>query len=302
MEDLEESIWQTICWFTLSDYPLTSFEVWKWLWCPKQKYTLEEVDNVLKQSQWLKNRLENDQGFYWRKSDLSIQEAVKKRRRGFLDTVRKFKKVKKIIWWFDWLPMIKAVGVVNSMSWWQTNEQSDIDLLVIVEPGYIWLARLLLVTPFAWLKKRPGISSERDPFCFTFFISQEKMDLEKVTDLDLDPYLIYWIWSVVPIFSRSDEWKKFFQANLWVKKYLPHVYARAPHQELMRAGRLRKNWWPKSLNYLARKIQENHFPELIKKMKNKDTRVIVNKDMLKFHTDDRRQALKEAWQKLIKQS
>ena len=302
MEDLEKSIWQTICWFSLFDYPMTSFEIWKWLWRPKQKYTLFAVRQKLEESQWLKSHLENDQGFYSRRqSSLSIQVLIKKRRRSFLDTVRKFKKVKKIIWWFNLLPMIKAVGVVNSMSWWQTNKQSDIDLLVIVQPGYIWLARLLLVTPFAWLKKRPGVSKEIDPFCFTFFISQEKMNLEKITDLEIDPYLIYWLWSVVPVFSRTNEWQQFFQANLWVKKYLPQTFMRAPHQELMRAGQNKKNYWPKFLNQIAKKIQEKYFPELIKKMKNQDSRVIVNDNMLKFHTEDRRQELKEAWKKLIDQ-
>jgi hypothetical protein len=41
----------------------------------------------------------------------------------------------------------------------------------------------------------------------------------------------------------------------------------------------------------AKRLQSKMFPERIRGMMNRDTRVVVNDDVLKFHVDDRREEI-----------
>ncbi|MBU0646535.1 hypothetical protein KJ611_03655 [Patescibacteria group bacterium] len=299
MTDLEKAIWRTVCWFAIFEYPLTAFEFWKWLWSPGHQYSLAEVFDALAESPWLHDRLQVKQGFYARRPGRPMAELVAERQQNFLDSVRKYKKLRSVIDWLSLAPGVRGIAAVNTMSWWQTNGQSDIDLFIIVQPGSIWLSRLLLVTPFALLKKRPGAADRLDPFCFTFFVSQSAIDLKPLAVLGADPYLAYWTMGVVPVFGRAGQWREFQAENQWAKEYLPNAFMRPMHRELAAAG-----WrpWPGSWKFLdqgARRIQERRFPEKIQLMKNRDSRVVVNNEVLKFHVDDPRQEFKRRWQELI---
>lgn len=299
MTDLEKAIWRTICWFAIFEYPLTAFEIWKWLWSPGQKYSLLDVTQVLSESSWLDNRLQTKWGFYARRANQSIAEMMTGRQSNFLDSVRKYKKLRKIIGLMSLVPGVRAIAAVNTMSWWQTNTQSDIDLFIIVKPGTIWLTRLLVVTPFALLKKRPGASNQRDPFCFTFFVSELAVGLKKMCVPGFDPYMNYWVGAVVPVYSQEKQWQHYYQTNEWVRENLPNIYPRAPHSQLVSNGWFKWPWSFAFLDNLARGVQNKRFPEKIMRMKNQDTRVVINNDVLKFHVDDPRQDFKRRWQELI---
>jgi len=45
---LTASILNAIIFFDLSDFPLTFFEIYKWLWQPDRRYSLAEVDAALR--------------------------------------------------------------------------------------------------------------------------------------------------------------------------------------------------------------------------------------------------------------
>ena len=55
--DLEKSIIKTIAYFDVFNFPLTTSEVWKWLYRPREKYTLQQVRDALASSDWLAERL-----------------------------------------------------------------------------------------------------------------------------------------------------------------------------------------------------------------------------------------------------
>jgi len=173
--ELERSIYATVAWFSLFEYPLTIFEIWKWLYKPagEVKMEMEEVYGALEKSAWLREHVVEDHGFW---SLRKAPQKIERRHERFLDALRKYGKLRFALRYISLIPTVRAVFAVNTLSWWNTRPESDIDLLVVAKPGTVWLTRLFVVAPFALLKRRPK-ERGRDPFCFSFFVSEDALAL-----------------------------------------------------------------------------------------------------------------------------
>lgn len=266
--DLEQAIWRTCCWFSLFDYPLTRFELWRWL--DTYEATPLDVCEALDSSVWLRQRLSEYGGFVSCRMD-STQEMVRERHVRFIDALHKYKKVQRVVGLARLLPTIQAVGAVNTLSWWHTQATSDIDLFVVVRPGSIWLSRLLLVLPF-W-RERPGRATEH-PFCFSFFVTSDHLDISNVALEDSDPYLDFWRRAIVPLYDPG--------------------------------GLLSGNPPPQTttstlffLESFARWVQIKHLPAAILQKLGQGTDVVVSDTMLKFHVDDARRRYRTLWHERI---
>jgi hypothetical protein len=55
---LEKSILRTLAWFSVLEYPATTFETWKWLHAPGESYSLAQVDSCLRSSSVIAERIE----------------------------------------------------------------------------------------------------------------------------------------------------------------------------------------------------------------------------------------------------
>ncbi|MEK7105675.1 MAG: hypothetical protein AAB865_03265 [Patescibacteria group bacterium] len=288
--DLEQSIFRTIAYFSLFDYPVTAFEIWKWLLMPSAGYQLVDVRETLTISEWLKTRLETQDGFFVL---TGRGDMVATRHERFLDATRKFKRLRRACRYLALLPTIKMLAVCNTLAWMNTKPESDIDLFIVVKPGRIWTARLFTVLPFKLLGLRP-MQGAVDPVCFSFFAAADHLDFRPVRLVKDDIYLAAWIRSLVPVVNRGDV-ERMSDANSWVKRAFPNsfgVTVARPHRFVVRSSRLPaeegSGLVARSVEHLAKVIQRRRLPAEIKKLANQDTRVIVSDTMLKFHPNDRR--------------
>lgn len=301
--DLERSILHTLCWFAVSEYPLTAFEVWKWLWGPVAACGLAEVKETLETSPWLASRLERADGWYALRGTLPLAEQIRRRQERFVDAARKFKKLRRAARWFALLPTVRAVGAGNTLAWWYTRAESDIDLFIVAAPGTVWLTRLLSVLPFLISRQRPGTTAA-DPFCFSFFVTEEKLGLSSLRLFGVDPYLAYWSRSLVPVFDREDVFNRFWHENNWVSEFLPHTAPRSLHTRLAHGYRADEppvpasSWWRK-LESFARRIQEFRLPASLRAHANKDSSVVLTAHMIKFHENDRRAEFRDRFQAFV---
>ncbi len=310
---LEQVIHRTVTWFSLFETPVTVFEIWKWMLSPDRVYTLEEVYEAVSES----NATPTDaKALVGKKVALNNGfkgTLVPSHQDRFLDATRKYKKLRRAVRYLKLVPGVEAIAAGNTLAWWNTRPDSDIDLFIVTRPGMIWLARLLCVTPFALLGKRPG-KSGIDPFCFSFFVTSDVLDLSSLRLPGGDPYLAYWTSSLVPVFDRGGVWEKFREANRWTETVLPHTASpsthsipQGRHEDTRRATRFTRSGsklfrllqqipllFPErakrveGLNRLARSFQLKRLPKQIKTLMNKDSRVVVTDQMLKFHDNDRR--------------
>jgi len=264
---------------------------------PERTYELSEVYRAFAESEWLRQKVQFQEGFYALKGTLPLAKQIEGRHDRFVDALRKFRILKRVLPFIQIVPGVQSVGVVNTLSWWFTNRESDIDLYIITRPNHIWLTRLLLVAPFALLKKRPHTGAQ-DPFCFSFFSTREALQMERVK-LERDYYLAFWCKSIVSLVDHQGDLIQFQQENRWVNRVLPHAHARSvhPYQTLRYhiSFPISLGW----LNAMSRTLQRRRLPATLKEIANTDSRVVVTDEMLKFHQNDRREFYRDAFESLL---
>ncbi len=292
--DLEKAILRTLIWFGLHKHPVTVFELHKWLLQPQGTYELAQVQRALMQSSWLLENIQTHQGMYALKGSDRIKDLVARRRTRFIDAERKFKALRRWSHWLRALPSVRALAVGNTLAWWGTGADSDIDLFVIVEPGKIWSTRLLSTLPFAVLGKRPHTGAQ-DPFCLSFFATTTGLQLESLC-LERDVYMAYWVKSLVPVFDRAHHMSELHDLNRWASSSLPHAKARQVHHRHAPARLPALIKQARFMEAPLRAFQRSRLPKTLKDMANTDTRVALTDTHLKFHTNDRRAQFRDAYE------
>ncbi len=287
---LEWDCFRVLAYFAYFKYPLTAFEVWKWLYAPEGKWALAEVVDVLQNSSWLNERVSSKNGFY--ALGTSIDEQLQDRQLRLHDALRKYGVLAPVLKYLGRLPFVEGVFVCNSLAWQHTNAESDIDLFIVTRPGRVWTVRLLAVAMMALLRKRPG-EAKIDPVCCSFFVDCDHLDLASLKIDEQDPYLAFWLATLVPMVDKKGIATRLRVMNRWVDEVLPNA------KSVVRVSR----WLPKQMKAWplpilaeakSREIQEKRFTGVIREMRNVDTRVVVNDFMLKFHENDRRAEIIQA--------
>ena len=195
------------------------------------------------------------------------------------------------------MPWVEGVAVCNSLGYHNASPASDIDLLIITRPGTIWLTRLVLAGGMALLGRRPTAEHSADTVCLSFFLSRNQLNLESLQKPGGDPYLVYWVNQLTPLVGRGTIWKEFWTANQWAKQYLPNAlpYMNASpwvYQELPS----RRGATGSIFEKMAERIQRWRLPESLRQLAaSGGTDVVMNENVLKFHTHDRREEYRELW-------
>lgn len=286
MTPLERDCYRVIAYFDVFRYPVTAFEVWKWLYAPAEPWSLAQVMTCLTTSAELQSRVQMHGGFYGLSS---VVAACADRHTRYLDALRKYARVQRVLQYMGRLPYIAGIAVCNSLAYHHTSAESDIDLFIITAPRRVWTVRLLAVSAMALLRLRPG-EATRDPVCCSFFADQDVLSLEVLKHAADDPYLAMWHTSLIPLVEHDNVFSALRAHNAWATTTVPHALPvrRAPAYRL---GRLRPLRWLPLTERLARSFQEMRLSPAIAQLKNRDTRVVINNKMLKFHENDRREAI-----------
>ncbi|MBU1165168.1 hypothetical protein KKA15_06455 [Patescibacteria group bacterium] len=303
------SILKTIAYFDIFDYPLTQFEVWKWLYkCQGTSVKVQggscrllDVINELEQLV-TDNQLETQNGFYFLPGR---SDTVKIRMDRYNIAEIKYKKAIRMAKFFSMIPHNKMIAVCNTLGYSNSREGSDIDLFIITAKNRIWLTRLLSVFFLKILGLRPKGKKIKDKFCLSFFISEDNLNIENLGMGEQDIYFQFWVTQLVPIYNTQNLYEKFLDANSWVKSYLPNNFGFEPAQRRKVKERIRiirKIWAKTTFNIdekVAKKIQLMIMPNKLKSLANKDTRVVINDQILKFHENDRREIYRDLWQRKV---
>lgn len=298
--DLEQSVMRTVLWFSQFSYPLTAFEIWKWLLKPERSYGLGEVYSVLERSEWLHKKLESQEGFYALRGS-GINRLIKERQDKFLDSERKFALLRRVATYFSLLPGVRSVAAANTLAWWFTTKDSDIDLYIVTKPGHIWSSRFWLVVPFLLLGRRPEPqqpTTVQDPFCFSFFSTSSSLNLESLC-LPRDYYMAFWVRSLVPVLDRDGSLRTIQTENRWVTRALPNSHPRSTHPRHvpLTLPSLPIQW--RVTEPLFRWVQRDRLPTSLRELANLDSRVVVSDEVLKFHDNDRRAQYRDTYELLL---
>ncbi|PIY95520.1 hypothetical protein COY65_03025, partial [Candidatus Jorgensenbacteria bacterium CG_4_10_14_0_8_um_filter_39_13] len=116
----------------------------------------------------------------------------------------------------------------------------------------------------------------------------------------------FWVNQFVPVYDDG-VFSQFVGANRWVKNYLPNSFEyqlndRRQVGQAKYVKRLISLFVDRDfIEKLSMKYQMKIMPSDLKAMMNKDSRVIVNEKVLKFHRHDSRQEVREKFGLFVKQ-
>lgn len=286
---VERDCFWVIAYFSYFRYPLTAFEVWKWLHTPAQTWSLADVMTALREGVWLRERVASWNGFY---GFGDVETHWCDRHTRYLDAVQKCRVLRPVVEYIGRVPGVEGVAICNSLAYHHTSPSSDIDLFILTQPSRVWTVRLLVVSMLAILRKRPR-ETAKDPVCCSFFADRTALGLAPYKIADEDPYLVYWSATLIPLVERDGAFTAFRTANAWALDRLPHHHTVARSRAFRLNVRRRIGVFPVTED-AARRLQEKKFPRRITAMRNLDTRVVVNDHVLKFHENDRRQEIAKA--------
>ena len=300
---LQKSILQTLAFWDIFGQPLTKEELWQFLYS-KDFGSKIEYTNFVEQINNLAN-VENKNGFYFLagRADLVdlrqnkvklLEEKMKLARTG----------IKKIIG----VPFVRAIFLCNTVAMGIPEKNSDLDVLIVVKKGRIWLTRLLATLILSLWGKRRTKNKIANKICLSFYVSDDNLNLEKIV-IKNDIYLVYWLSNLIPFYDPDNLHGSLIKANQWVNKYLVNNLAPfvvGPRFRLINSkfGLVFKKFWEKTwggsygnlLEAQAKGIQQTKMKMNLASVQNiQDTRVVINDSMLKFHEGDRREEYKNKW-------
>ncbi len=242
---LEQSIFKTLAYFDLLNYPLTKEELFRYLWMPPQVVYEEFVLSLRAErsnppeiamsvvSSNLLAMTEQKYGYYFL---LGREDTVERRRRAIVPTELKLRKARHAAKLLCSIPFLRAIFVCNSVGAEVARPESDIDFFIVAEPNRIWLVRFFTNFILRLFGLRTYGTHERDRICLSFYVDADHLDLAPWRVADDDIHFAYWLHQMLPIYDPGNYYEKFLEANSWTKRFLPNM--RIPPNKKM--GRC---WW-----------------------------------------------------------
>ncbi len=294
---LERAIVETIVFFDLFNYPLTGYEIYKYL--KNKKFSLGQITQFLFNKK--PERIQEKNGFYFLSGRESIINTRMKR---YNYTNLKLKRALRVSRIFAFLPGIKMIALSNIIGSHNIREEGDIDLFIITGKNRIWISRLWCVFVAIILGLRPKPGKEKDKICLSFFISEDRMDLQDLKDKN-DIYFYFWLTGLFPVYDFDYTYQKFIRCNNWLKKKLPNWQeAKINNQNNLKKNKLNSkdkilNLFLNKLENSAKKIQYKMMSEDLKAKMNQNSSVVVNNQVLKLHSLDRREEVRNNYLKKL---
>lgn len=202
--------------------------------------------------------------------------------------------LKPLISFLKKIPWIKGVVLTGSLAMSAIRKKDDSDFLIVVEPGRLWISRIL-ITLYAMIKgkRRSWRYEEENSWCFNLWLDSDHLGIPSE---QRSVYLAYEICQADWLWWRGRTALEYILKNAWARKYLPHYW----DEKLRAISRKSKfdsrnehtlfAWLP--IDFLAYRLQLWY-------MKPHRTRERVSRGFAFFHPRDTGSLIKNNWQKSI---
>lgn len=300
----DRAILETLAFYDVFEYPLTLLELWQKLPGTQGEGFRDaaELDRYLEASAFLKERVEKDGAFYFLRGR---HEILGVRTGHFRESLRKMKLARRAARWISWIPFVKGIAVCNSLGYGNADRESDIDFFILAEPKRLWITRALAVLMTEIVASRPAPGKSKDSICLSFFAADGKNFLS----LRLpggDPYFDWWMTGLVPLYEREDAFRRWWEGNHWVQSERPYASVgktafglRVHSARKIFSLVLRGIFGWDFVERLARFFEWRHLPQTLKERTNRTTEIVLQDDVLKFHTSDRRAEYRRRWKERL---
>lgn len=218
-KELSKNVLATISYYDVFSYPLTAFEIWKYLMRSDyfeegkpQGASIIQILHELKKDP-LSRFVEEDKGFYFLKGRSGlVPERIRKAKLSFV----KARRLKKIVAIIRFVPFVRMVGVTGRLAMKNARVRSDWDLLIVLKDGRIWIGRTLVTVMVHLLGKRRYGNRIKDRVCLNYFISDKHLEI-----FTKDLYSASEYFFMYPLFG-FDVFRRFQLKNGWISSIKPN--------------------------------------------------------------------------------
>jgi hypothetical protein len=216
LDAVEEAILRTVAYADVFDYPLTAHEIHRYLaGVPAHPSVVQRTlgDRLLAHGQLVQNR-----GYI----SLHGREAIvatRLQRKAISD--RLWRKGQRYGLAIARLPFVRLVAVTGTLAVNNAERDADIDYLIVVAPGRVWLARQLCLV-LVYLGR-----VERVTICPNYVISTHALN-----QFERSFFTAHELAHMVPLYGL-DIYQELLEANAWAWEYLPNAFS-AAHRPAVR--------------------------------------------------------------------
>jgi hypothetical protein len=200
-ENLLRSVFHTLAYADVFDYPLTAHEVYRYL--PSTNASFEDVTQLLEN----KDFFSNIEDYFTLRGR---EEIVGTRKRRAEVASRLWPKAARYGRLIASLPFVRMVAVTGSLAMSNADDGKDIDYLIITAPKHLWTCRALALL-VARLAKLEGIY-----LCPNYLITTNALDLD-----ERSLYVAHELAQMIPL-SGMEIYGEMRRLNDWMVDYLPN--------------------------------------------------------------------------------
>jgi hypothetical protein len=200
-ENLLRSVFHTLAYADVFDYPLTAHEVYRYL--PSANPSFQDVTQLLEN----KDLFSNIEDYYTLRGR---EEIVETRKRRVEVASRLWPKAARYGRLIASLPFVRMVAVTGSLAMSNADDGKDIDYLIITAPKHLWTCRALalLVARFAKLE---GVN-----LCPNYLLTTNVLALN-----ERSLYVAHELAQMIPL-SGMEIYDEMRRLNNWMVDYLPN--------------------------------------------------------------------------------
>lgn len=225
---------------------------------------------------------------------MSVESIVQEIERRDLFQARKLRRATRVARALVRLGGVRFVALANTTALGAARDFGDLDFFIVVRRGSIWTTRLIAAAAAKLLGVQPRGDEVRDAVCFSYFIADDALDLSSHQLPQDDPYFRYWFLSLLP-FADDGMGSELWNANAEIRRRHPHAERWVIAPDLRVSIPFLRLPNVSFVERIARRFQEIRLPRVVQELKNRDSRVIVNDSVLKFHVEDARESFRELY-------
>ena len=131
------------------------------------------------------------------------------------------------------IPTVLFVGVTGGLSQNNADKKDDIDFFIVSARGTLWMTRFFVTVllDIVGIRRKKHDTEFRDKICLNMFMDEDSLTLRKS---EQDLFTAHEVLQMVPLWDRKDTYKKFLEANLWVKFFLPNAWNKKHTDKIIR--------------------------------------------------------------------
>lgn len=299
MTALAQAIIRTVCFADVLDAALSAVEIVRWLGVDqKHKASLAAVMQALAEDADVRAALFVKDGYVCLRHRAALiperLERLATAEEKWVIALRAMQRLRHIPW-------LRLAAVCNTVAMGLPRRGSDIDVFLVGVPCRLWLVRLFAHgLLFLEARTRRG-ERVQDAICLSFSVTTQALALLPLAKIPTDPYLHIWLRTLVPAIDVQETYAALLRENpLFADPAAAILPAAAHGRSLSRCARAVEYLCPSGtgrfLNRAARRLQH---PRIVRNTKSRlhaqGTDVVVTDDLLKFHEEDKREAIRAAF-------